>query len=56
MGFHDGAIPDNLCQKNDPIKGKFEGAKPLGGVPPESPFTKGGEFLPFLKGEQEGFK
>jgi len=28
----------------------------LSGNPPESPFTKGGELLPFLKGEQEELK
>jgi hypothetical protein len=27
-----------------------------GGNPPVSPFAKGGELLPFLKGEREGFK
>jgi len=35
--------------------GEFKRGEAPGGNPPESPFTKGGELLPFLKGEREGF-
>ncbi len=35
--------------------GCLRGAKALEGNPPESPFAKGGELLPFTKGEREGF-
>ncbi len=37
-------------------QGELKRGEALGGNPPESPFAKGGELLPFLKGEREGFK
>jgi len=48
--------PKCAIKQVEPTKGASKRGEASRGNPPESPFVKGGELLPFLKGEREGFE